>query len=327
MDLSRIDLNLLVYLDVLLREKSVTKAANHLGITQPAMSNVLKRLRELFDDPILVRTSEGMTATERALGLQPVVRGILAEVERAVQPTRSFHAALSQRVFRVMASDYAESTLMPRVLRRIRQEAPHVTLDVLTPSDVSFLDVEQGRVDMAINRFDKMPQSFHQKTLWMDSFACLMNRSNPILDKPFTLESYLGANHIWVSKTGFGVGVGVNPKDVQRLGWVDEALARLGRKRRISVFTRHYQVAMLLAEQHDLIATLPSRAAWLQKDNANLVAKQPPFEIPPFELKMAWSPLLQHNPDHQWLRHVIVEVAAEVDREFEPYALAFEAGA
>lgn len=315
MDLSRVDLNLLVYLDTLLREKSVTKAANHLGITQPAMSNGLRRLRDLFGDPILVRTSEGMTATARAVELQPLVRGILAEVERAVQPSRAFSAAESQRVFRVMASDYAESTLMPRVLRYLRQEAPMVTLDVLTPSDVTFADVDQGRVDMAINRFDKLPQSFHQKTLWSDHFACLMSRENPILREPFTLDTYLDASHIWVSKTGFGIGVGVNPQDVQRLGWVDEALGRLGCKRRISVFTRHYQVAMLLAEQNDLIATLPSRAAWLQRDHAGLVAKRPPFDIPPMELKMAWSPLLQHNADHRWLRWLMAEVAAEMDEE------------
>jgi len=319
MDLSRIDLNLLVYLDVLLREKSVTKAANHLGMTQPAMSNGLRRLRDLFGDPLLVRTSEGMSATDRALELQPQIRAVLVDIEQAVQPTRSFSAGESQRVFRIMASDYAESTLMPRVLRRLRPLAPGVTLDVLTPSDVSFLDVEQGRVDMAINRFDKIPQSFHQRTLWWDRFACLMSRTNPILDQAFTLEAYLGANHIWVSKTGFGVGVGVNPKDVQRLGWVDEVLSRMGHKRRISVFTRHYQVAMLLAEQQDLIATLPGRAAWLQRDHPDLVIKAPPFEIPPFELKMAWSPLLQHNPDHQWLRGLITEAAAEMDREFEPF--------
>ncbi len=325
MDISRVDLNLLVYLDVLLRERNVTKAANHLGITQPAMSNGLRRLRDLFGDPLLVRTSEGMTPTERARELQPLVRGILSDIEQAVQEKSAFSALESQRVFRIMASDYAESCLMPRVLRRIRQEAPYVTLDVLTPSDVSFLDVEQGRLDMAINRFDKIPQSFHQKTLWTEYFACLMNAQNPILREPFTLDTYLDASHIWVSKTGFGVGVGVNPKDVQRLGWVDEALSRMGRKRQISVFTRHYQVAMLLAEQHDLIATLPSRAAWLQKDNPHLVAKIPPFEIPPFELKMAWSPLLQHNADHRWLRKLIAEVAEEVDAEFAPFGAQFEA--
>lgn len=325
MDISRVDLNLLVYLDVLLREKNVTKAANHLGITQPAMSNGLRRLRDLFGDPLLVRTSEGMTPTERAAELQPLVRNILSEIEKAVQQTTPFSAQESQRVFRIMASDYAESCLMPRVLRRIRQEAPNVTLDVLTPSDVSFQDVEQGRLDMAINRFDKIPQSFHQKTLWTEFFACLMNARNPILQNPFTLDSYLEASHIWVSKTGFGVGVGVNPKDVQRLGWVDEALSLMGRKRRISVFTRHYQVAMLLAEQHDLIATLPSRAAWLQQGNPNLVIKPPPFDIPPFELKMAWSPLLQHNADHQWLRRLITEVAEEVDEEFAEFGRQFEA--
>ncbi|TVP52605.1 MAG: LysR family transcriptional regulator [Halomonadaceae bacterium] len=324
MDLSRVDLNLLVYLDVLLREQSVTRAASYLGITQPAMSNGLRRLRAMFDDPLLVRTSGGMSATERAMELQPLVREILAQVERAVQQTRPFAAHESQRVFRIMASDYAESTLMPRVLREIRQQAPNVTLDVLTPSDVSFLDVEQGRVDMAINRFDKIPQSFHQKTLWEDYFAVLMSGANPILQQPFTLDTYLGGNHIWVSKTGFGVGVGVNPKDVQRLGWVDEALGRLGRKRRISVFTRHYQVAMLLAEQHDVMATLPSRAAWLQQGNPQLVVKRPPFEIPPFELKMAWSPLLQHNPDHQWLRRLIAQVAQELDQEFLDYGRQFE---
>lgn len=323
MDISRVDLNLLVYLDVLLRERSVTKAANHLGITQPAMSNGLRRLREMLEDPLLVRTSEGMTPTARALELQPQVRSALSDIERVIQPTRDFNAAASQRVFRIMASDYSESTLIPHVLKRVRREAPFITLDVLTPSDVSFLDVEQGHVDMAINRFDKIPQSFHQKTLWMDYFACLISAQNPILSEPFTLETYLGANHIWVSKTGFGVGVGVNPNDVQRLGWVDEALGRIGRKRRISVFTRHYQVAMLLAEQPDLIATLPSRAAWLQRDNKSLVVKVPPFEISPFELKMAWSPLLQHNADHQWLRQVITEVAMRVDETFAPFGSQF----
>ncbi|WP_426417686.1 LysR family transcriptional regulator [Aestuariirhabdus sp. LZHN29] len=311
MNVNRVDLNLLVYLDVLLRERNVTRAANQLGITQPAMSNGLRRLRDLFEDPLLIRTSEGMTATERALELQPVIRNVLATIDKAVQPQKDFEALTTQRVYRIMASDYAEATLIPQVLSRLRTEAPGITLDMLTPSDVSFLDVEQGRVDMAINRFDQMPQSFHQTTVWMDGFSCLMSVDNPVVDR-FNLDSYLTSQHIWVSKTGMGVGVGVNPKDVQRLGWVDEALARLDRKRNIAVFTRHYQVAMLLAQQRDLIATLPSRAAALQTSNPELVVKAPPFDIPPIELKMAWSPLLQHNPGHQWLRRLISDVAKEV---------------
>jgi len=312
MNIARIDLNLLVYLDVLLRERNVTKAAGQLGISQPAMSNGLKRLRELFSDPLLVRTSEGMTPTERATELEPQVRSVLADIEKAVQPREDFDASNSERVFRIMASDYAESTLLPALLTVLRDDAPGVVLDIMTPSDVSFLDVEQGKVDMVINRFDSMPQSFHQLTVWKDSFSCLMSKKNP-LQEDFNLDKYLCAKHVWVSKTGMGVGVGVNPGDVQRLGWVDEALAKAGHKREITVFTRHYQAAMLLAEQKDLVVTIPTRAAKLQSKNAKLVIKEPPFSIPPLELKMAWSPLLQNNPAHQWLRRLIAQVAKSVE--------------
>lgn len=312
MNINRVDLNLLVYLDALLRERNVTQAANQLNLSQPAMSNGLRRLRELFDDPLLVRTSEGMTPTERALELEPQVREILTHIDRAVQPRSAFEPEDAQRVFRISASDYAESTLLPHVLGKLRTQAPGLTLDIMTPSDVSFLDVERGKVDMVINRFDSMPQSFHQIPLWNDSFSCLLSPENPVLDD-FTLDNYLKANHIWVSKTGMGVGVGVDPDDVQRLGWVDAAIAKLGKKRQIRVFTRHYQAAMTLAEQNDLIVTLPTRAALLKSNNPRVVLREPPLEIPPLELKMAWSPLLQHNPANKWLRKIIVDTARELD--------------
>jgi DNA-binding transcriptional LysR family regulator len=179
MNIGRVDLNLLVYLDVLLRERNVTRAADQLGLSQPAMSNGLRRLRDLFDDPLLVRTSEGMTPTERAEELRPVVRGLLATVDKAVQPRTDFDAKSARRVFRIMASDYAESTLMPRILLKLRESAPGITLDIMTPSDVSFQDVEQGKVDMAINRFDALPQSFHQKVIWQDGFSCLVSAKTP----------------------------------------------------------------------------------------------------------------------------------------------------
>ncbi len=317
MALGRFDLNLLRNLDALLRERNVTSAANLLDLSQPAMSNSLRRLREQFDDPLLIRTSEGMTPTERALALQPIVRDVLATVDRAVQPQTRFDAASSDRVFRIMASDYAESSLFPHLIRRLRAQAPHVILDIMTPSDVSFPDVEQGKVDMVINRFDSLPQSFHQKILWSDSFACIHSVDNPIADS-FSLDTYLAAQHVWVSKTGMGVGVGMNPDNVQRLGWVDEALTRIDRKREISVFTRYYQAAMLLAQESDLIVTLPSRAARLQRNNPLVTVRKPPFEIPDMELNMAWSPLLQHNPAHQWMRRLIADVAAENCPEFMP---------
>lgn len=312
MNINRIDLNLLVYLDALLRERNVTQAAHHLNLSQPAMSNGLRRLRELFDDPLLVRTSDGMTPTERALELEPVVREVLTTIDRAVQPRSAFEPKEAQRVFRIMASDYAESTLLPTVLGQLRTLAPGLTLDIMTPSDVSFMDVERGKVDMVINRFDSMPQSFHQIHLWDDTFSCLLSPENPVLED-FTLDNYLKANHVWVSKTGMGVGVGVDPDDVQRLGWVDAALNKLDKKRQIRVFTRHYQAAMTMAEQNDLIVTLPTRAAQLKANNPRVVLREPPLDIPPLELKMAWSPLLQHNPANRWLRKLIVDSARILD--------------
>ncbi len=277
MNLQRVDLNLLVHLDVLLREKNVTKAAEQLGITQPAMSNILRRLRKLFDDPLLVRSSKGMTPTERALELQPSVREILADLTQILEPRTEFRPYSTKRVFRIMTSDYAEATLVPRLVKALRSEAPNVVLDFLTPSDVSYRDMEQGRVDLAINRFNEIPQSFHQVLLWRDTFSCLLSVDSPFLYK-FNLKKYLEAQHVWVSKTGMGVGFGVNPDKSGGLGSIDQA----------------------------------TRVAKMQANNDSIVVKEPPFFIPEFELTMAWSPLLQHHPAHRWLRQLIAHVARQV---------------
>ncbi|MGB0468808.1 MAG: LysR family transcriptional regulator [Pontibacterium sp.] len=317
MNLDKIDLNLLVYLDVLLRERNVTRSASALGITQPAMSNGLRRLRETLGDPVLVRTSEGMVPTERASTLQPLIREVLATIEQAVEPDVEFDAGSSSRVFRIMTSDYGEATLLPRLLDRLRLEAPGVVLDILSPSDMSFLEVERGQVDLVINRFDSMPQSFHQLTLWRDSFSCLLSADNPIVGG-FSLESYLQANHVWVSKTGMGAGQGLTPQDTKRLGWVDEALQKIGHRRHITVFTRHYQSASLMAEQKSLVVTIPTKAALAQESNPRVVIRTPPFTVPEFELKMAWSPLLQHNSAHKWIRRLIAEIARDIEAEATP---------
>lgn len=312
MNIAKVDLNLLVYLDVLLREGSVTKAANQLSITQPAMSNGLKRLRDLFKDPLLVRTSEGMTPTKRALELQPIVRNVLSQLESSIQPEVEFDPATSDRTFRIMTSDYAESTLMLGLISKLSTLAPNITLDLITPSDVTFHDVEQGKVDMAINRFDELPLSFHQKVIWYDTFSCVMKSNHPKA-KQFDLNAYLASQHIWVSKTGFGIGVGIDPNEVQKLGWVDAELTKIGKQRDIRVFTRHYHAALQIAKTQNLIATLPSKAAKIFKDDPSVTIVKPPFDIPPIALKMAWSALLHHDAGHIWLRRLIGEVATDLE--------------
>lgn len=312
MNIAKVDLNLLVYLDVLLREGSVTRAANQLSITQPAMSNGLKRLRDLFKDPLLVRTSDGMTPTKRAIELQPIIRDVLSKLESSIQPEVEFNPATSKRTFRIMTSDYAESTLLVKLIEQLAIQAPNITLDLITPSDVTFHDVEQGKVDMAINRFDELPLSFHQKVIWYDSFACVVSSRHPQKDR-FDLAAYLGSQHVWVSKTGFGVGVGIDPTEVQKLGWVDAELNKIGKQRDIRVFTRHYHVALQIAKTQNLIATLPHKAARIFKDDPSVAIVEPPFDIPPIALKMAWSALLHHDAGHIWLRRLIVDVAEKMN--------------
>lgn len=297
---------------MLLREQNVSRAAEQLGVSQPAMSNSLRRLRTLFNDPLLIRTAGGMTATEKGRELRPGVRKILAQTEVLLEGDEVFQPHDSQRVFRIMASDYAEATLAPHLIKCLRKQAPKVVLDFITPSDVSFEDMEQGRVDLAINRFNEIPSSFHQVTLWEDSFTCLLNRDNPIADN-FNLDTYLDAQHIWVSKTGFGVGFGMNPAKLGGMGWIDQAIHRMGRTRKISVFTRHYQMPALLAMNNDLVATLPTRVAEMQTHNSQLVVRTPPFDIRSFSLQMAWSPLLHHNAAHQWLRRLIEKEAERLN--------------
>ncbi|MFD1382555.1 LysR family transcriptional regulator [Rhodanobacter aciditrophus] len=311
MQLDKIDLNLLRYLDSLLREQNVTHAANQLGITQPAMSNGLRRLRDLFHDPLLVRTSDGMMPTALAIQLQPRVRTILQSVDEVLHLGHNFEAESSSRVFRIMASDYAEATLIPPLMEKLQTEAPNVIMDVMNPSDVSFHDVEKGKVDLVINRFETLPQSFHQKSVWVDRFSCLVP-NNDAFEGELTLERYLESQHVWVSKTGFGVGVGIQPEEVQKLGWVDSTLAEQGHKRNIRLFTRNYNVAMRATEQLGLVATLPSLATHLMKGNPNVRVVEPPFEIDPVELKMLWSPLLQHDPGHIWLRSTIAGCAKTI---------------
>ena len=154
---------------------------------------------------------------------------------------------------------------------------------------------------------------FTKKVIWYDQFACVLNKDNPRI-KNFNLDAYLSGQHIWVSKTGFGIGVGIDPNEVQKLGWVDAELTKIGKQRQIRVFTRHYHAALQLAKTQNLIATLPSRAAKIFINDPELVVLPPPFDIPPIALKMAWSALLHHDAGHIWLRRLIADVAERMNQ-------------
>ncbi|MCF2902402.1 LysR family transcriptional regulator [Pseudoalteromonas sp. SSMSWG5] len=312
MNIRHVDLNLLVYLNVLIDEQSVSKAANKLALTQPAMSNALKRLRDLFDDPLLVRAAGTMTPTAKALSLKPEIESLLKMAEEITQPSEIFDPSTANITFRIMANDYLESTLIAPFITQQLAKNPGLNFDILSPSDVNLQDMEKGTIDLAINRFNGLPRSFHQASVWRDNYCCLTHPDNPYLQQQ-NLEGYLAQEHIWVNRAGWGVEAAVtNKSGSQKLGWVDEALWQLEQTRNIRVFTRHYMVASLLCQSPKLIATLPRRQAMLLAKHTDLVISPVPFQIVPIEVKMLWSPLLHHANPHQWLRRELLAFAGTV---------------
>lgn len=312
MNIRKVDLNLLVYLNVLLEERNVSRAASKLALTQPTMSNALKRLRELFDDPLLVRTAEGMTPTEKAQKLKPEIVALLTMAEKITQPDKHFSPEHSEMTFRIMCNDYMEATLIAPFIQQILNRAPGINFDLFSPGDVSLADMEKGIIDLAINRFTSMPKSFHQTSVWRDNFCCLVHKDHPYGEQQ-DLPGYLNSEHVWVNRPGWGAdGPVSNKSGAHKLGWVDEALWQLEQKRHIRVYTRHFMLASILMAQPQLIATLPRRQAMLFNHDPQLKIVRVPFQIVPIEIKMIWSPLLHHSQAHQWLRRSLVEFSASV---------------
>ena len=161
MNIRDVDLNLLVMLDALLREQSVTRAARAMDITQPAMSNALKRLRKLLGDPVLVRTASGMQPTARAAQLHRPVRNVLAEMEALIAPNRAFEPETAERLFTILITDYAASILMPHIVDVLEDEAPNIALNILSAGSDAIDQIERGEADFLVNEFGRLPANFH----------------------------------------------------------------------------------------------------------------------------------------------------------------------
>jgi len=300
MNIRDIDLNLLVFLDALLRERNVTKAALAMDISQPAMSNALRRLRKLLGDPVLVRTANGMQPTDRALKLRRPVRNALDQLETAIAPNRAFEADTAERLFTILITDYAASVLLPHVVGAIEREAPNIALNILSAGTDAIEQIERGEADFLVTRLGKLPANFHQHQLWSDRMACLIRKDHPALVETggeLTLDAFLAQKHILITQTGVG------------LSRIDEVLADHGQSRRISVFTRHYQLPRELVAHSDMIVALPARIARYQARHLGLAVLDPPMELPAFDIGIAWGALDHHDVAHRWLRERIIDIA------------------
>lgn len=292
MRLRALDLNLLVALDALLSERHVTRAAHRVGLSQPAMSNALGRLRQVFKDELLVRTSAGMIATPRALELLEPLRQALRQVERVLESDQGFDPKSSARTFNLRMSDILAYLILPGLLAG-RPAASRITFNIVhTPPAATLNALERDEIDVAISMGLEAPSSIRARKLLDDRMVCLMRRDHPLARGKLTMERFLAQGHVKVS---------ISPTDMR---FVDDVLAERGQRRRIALNVPHWLVVPHVLQGSDLLAVLPRTLADAVQSEA-LTARELPFQSKPFAWTMYWHRRHDRSRPSLWLREKV----------------------
>jgi DNA-binding transcriptional LysR family regulator len=297
MDIRNVDLNLLVALDALLAERSVSRAATRLHLSQPATSAVLARLRELFGDPLLLRTARGMLPTARALELGGPVKQVLAEINRLVQPQTAFDPAHADLTFTLSASDYVEYALLPALVDYIESKAPGARLEV-KPIDFSLMDkqLESGEVDVCVTSYHNASPGLHARALYTERLVCVVRRNHPEVEDGITIDQFCRLAHVSATPSGGGTFV--------RL--IDDALKAARRGRHIRLKVPHFLMVPEIIARSDMVAVLPERLA--RGYARKLSIFEPPLKLPDFDIAAIWHERTHSDPAQQWLRQVLVDL-------------------
>lgn len=303
MRFNKLDLNLLVALDAMLTECSISRAAERMHMSQSAMSNALARLREYFDDELLVQVGRRMELTPRAQTLQDVVRDVLVRVDSAIATQPEFDPAQAERGFKLLVSDYTLHTLMPHVLALARWQAPKISFELLPQVEFPQRALERGEADLLIipNKYSSSEHPVEQ--LLKEDFCCVVWNGSGLANRPLNFEDFTAAGHVAVT-TGGG-------KPAFE-GWLME---RYGVTRRIEVTTFSFSAAPALVVGTDRIATVHGRLArqtakWLP---IQLLAM--PMPLPQMEQSMQWHKYRTQDPGLRWLRSLIHEASRRMDAE------------
>jgi DNA-binding transcriptional LysR family regulator len=302
MDLAGIDLNLLVVFDALMAERHVTRAGERIGLSQPAVSAALNRLRHLLKDDLFIRRADRMQPTRKAQELAVPLRQALMQIQAALEP-QTFDPATAKCTFKLATNDFAASILLPSLGAKLSLEAPSIDLRLIYADDALGIKLlDEDRIDLAIAPFESpQPQFERQHLLEPGGFLCVMRKGHPLTGKPLTLESFAAAPQLLISRTG------------DATGFVDEILAELGLKRRVAFTVPSFLLAPIVLAQTDYIAVLPRQLVEMFQQMTDLVAYEPPFPQRKFPLGMLWHQRLSKDPGHLWLRNTLREVAAAIE--------------
>jgi len=300
MNVNEVDLNLLRVFDAVLRERGVTAAAARLGLTQPAVSNALARLRAVFGDALFLRSPTGMAPTPFARELDEPVRQALALIEAALAHGSGFDPATSNRQFRFYMSDLGEISFLPPLVERVRQLAPQVRLEASgLPLEEIGDALGSGALDLAVGFLPGLASPVRRRRLFRDAYVCLMRADHPRIAGRLTRRLFEESWHALVSSSGSGHRV------------VEEALERNGLTRRIALRVPHFTVVPLVLERTDLLLTLPSRVARVYEAGGRFKSLPPPVPIPLADVGVHWHERFDRDPGNRWLRELILELFAE----------------
>jgi len=298
--LNEIDLNLLVVFHHMYRLRKTGLVAEQLGLSQPAISNALGRLRKMLDNELFERTARGMRPTPFADAIAESVAFALTTLEESINHNDHFEPAESSRSFRVAMTDLGEIHLLPKLMTRLAQMAPNITFSTVRDTAIPLKEeMENGNVDLAIGLLPQLGAGFYQRRLFEQKYVCLMRSDHPFATGPFDLEQFSQAQHAVVVAQGTGHGK------------VEELLARSGVPRQIRLSLPHFVAVPYILSESDLIATVTEKLAIQTARRFGLVARPHPLSIPTAQINLFWHRRVHQESGSIWLRSLIFEMFSE----------------
>ncbi len=290
-NLNKIDLNLFVAFEAIYSEDNLSQAAERLSLSQPAVSNILNRLRETTGDPLFVRSGRGMIATPAAHELINPVRQALKLLENSLQQINEFDPSTSEKSFRIGSHLYPDTLLLPILARRLQEVAPNIDVELFyLKREEAEKQLMIGKIDFYIDSPKINSHSLNNQRIYSDHYVCLLREEHPLASKPLSMEDYLNLSHVLLTLSE------------ESLGLLDTCLAKIGKQRRIVLRTRQHEAIAQTIRESNYSSTMPARMS----KHPGLVQKELPFEVPRIDVRLYWNRNSDSDKASQWFRDMIM---------------------
>ncbi|MGO1396752.1 MAG: LysR family transcriptional regulator [Halomonas sp.] len=298
--LANIDLNLLVVFDLLYQEQNTQRVALRIGITQPAVSHALKRLRLLLDDELFERTSQGLQPTPRASQLHPGIADALTRMNDTLNLCDDFNPAKSDRTFHINMTDIGEIVFLPRLLQHLAQHAPGVSLNTVRShhNDLKH-EMEKGEIDLAVGLIPQLGAGFYQQRLFVQRYICLMRYDHPLASEDFSLEDFRTTPQAVVVAQGTGHNI------------VEEQLARAEVNRPVRLTLPNFAAVPYIVSSSDLVVTVTNKLAEATRAHFRLTVREHPIALPEIPINLFWHRRFHQDPGNRWLRGLMFSMFSE----------------